>query len=268
MNIKNIELIELNVTDSCTRKCSFCPQSVLQEFNNNSVNSRFMSEQTFDTVFERIVEYGNNDIIVVFCGFGEPLKNKNIFYGIEKFSKKFKTRVVTNGDLITEDTLVFFKEKQLYNLKIDIYDNVEQTKNIISLLNSVDYSGMVAINNRYNKSPKENFFNNRGGIVDVDSGIQNAINTECSILSYKLFIDYSGQYLQCSADFSRRSDIALQKYNIYNLSIFDYLTTEEYLNCISKMKETKRQNITLCKNCNTSGIRGLYESKFDYWKRI
>ena len=69
--------IDLELTNRCNASCSFCPRDAMPQLGT-------MTPEIFEQALARCVEFApiarktRNEPVVVFCGTGEPLLNRNI----------------------------------------------------------------------------------------------------------------------------------------------------------------------------------------------
>ena len=97
----HITIVELNVTELCTRKCWFCPRYDSKVYPNQN---KHMSREIFDYVLQALQSsHYKGDICC--SGFSEPLMCKDIMYGLELLAKHYPTTLITNYDLLTVDKL-------------------------------------------------------------------------------------------------------------------------------------------------------------------
>lgn len=125
--------LRLNVSNLCTFSCKYCHVFKLMK---NKLPLKVMDFEIMDSSIKNFIEilkrYGENFLTLSVYG-GEPLINKkNLFRIIEKYGNehagvKLDWWVYTNGSLITEEILDFFKR---YNVDIHIsVDGAKETHN-------------------------------------------------------------------------------------------------------------------------------------------
>ena len=90
--------IELCVTTSCNRACSFCPHA--WGFKTEDTREKFVSMDVVDRFIEITSEYKNQ---VTLCGMGEPTLHPQIKEILDKFQDvDYKVILVTNGYKLEE----------------------------------------------------------------------------------------------------------------------------------------------------------------------
>ena len=121
LGLKNIEL---NITELCNRKCSFCPRNNPKIYPNKNLN---MDIKTANNLKNSLLKNNYNEEISI-AGFGEPLLNKNFFEILIIFSNYFFTEVITNGDFIRRNEYLISKifKTKIGMLTINCYDNNDQ----------------------------------------------------------------------------------------------------------------------------------------------
>ena len=76
-----LQIVDINVTELCTRKCVFCPRHDSKIYPNRKLN---MSKETYLKLANDLAEF-NYSNQVVFAGFSEPLLHKEIFEIVNTF---------------------------------------------------------------------------------------------------------------------------------------------------------------------------------------
>jgi len=112
--------IEFEVTNHCNAKCEFCPRYNIKKYGMMDFNKykKFIlnfKEIKNDLWINKLKKIKTDYPIIVFGGYGESLLHPKIFKFI-KFAKinKYKTELITNGLLLTEENC-----KKIYNAGLD-----------------------------------------------------------------------------------------------------------------------------------------------------
>ena len=235
-------IIEISNSGVCNRKCSFCPRS---DPNYNHAQE-FFSNTLHDKLCKDLAEYNFNGIFA-YCGFNEPLLKKDIYRDIE-FARKTlpesKIEIVTNGDVLDRDRL-----KELYNaglttILISVYDGKNEDDNFNEMCESLNLKkNQYVIRNRY--LPEELDFgltlsNRAGNLSNAEHRINESnkyLDKQCTYPSYMFFVDYNGDVLMCSHDWSKEK-------------ILGNLNKDSFLNIwISNNSEQVRKNLNSAKRC-------------------
>jgi len=252
--VDNIELVELNVTELCNRKCWFCPRSDPKVYSNQN---KHMSIETFQNVSNALLKSNYKGRIHI-SGFSEPIYCKYLFEGLEILSKNFKINMITNTDRLTVDILKKLNKFNLNRIKLDLYDGEHQLERINKLLKDSNYTNHVYINKVYEKENDELGFYNRAGASSFESNAGKNLDRLCFIPFHKIMIDWTGNYLLCMSDWHRQSDISKSGYNVKNLTLEEYLNSDLFNKFRTSMKCTKRKNLTPCKSCDINGQMAGY----------
>lgn len=113
----NSKILDLTIapTYDCNFDCTYCYEESRPEI--------YMSDETIDKLLEFIESFGDIALNITWYG-GEPLMALDQIDSIcEKLKKKgikFKHSIVTNGSLINEKTIEFFKKYNLQRAQITI----------------------------------------------------------------------------------------------------------------------------------------------------
>lgn len=105
--------VNLQTTGKCNLQCTYC-------FNNLNIRNKTMTE----TIMHQAVEYAllnpfaTNGVVFAIYG-GEPLMERELLYETINFIREKKTSVhvaieiITNGTMLTEEDIVFFKKNKV-----------------------------------------------------------------------------------------------------------------------------------------------------------
>lgn len=147
-----LKTIELNITTSCNRSCSFCPHSWGFKKDNRQ---KHVSLETVGNFITSIIKDNYKNQITL-CGMGEPTMHPEIEQILNKFqSVDNKVILVTNGYKLKE--VVDYIGK--VHVRVSLYEPTELPK--IENMKVLDY---------YSDGPNE-YFNGRGS----NQGIKNPV---------------------------------------------------------------------------------------------
>ena len=201
--------IEINITDLCNRRCSFCPRVDPEIYPNRKV---FIDNQLIDRIIselQRLCYRGK----VSFSGFGEPLLNKYFIEIIQKFRDSLSSDVLietnTNGDKLTPDLLKGLFDAGLSSLYWNLYDGPEQVSLVKKIISDSGVpETLIRIRPHWPDSTFLNdvglFLNNRSGALNTPSNLTLPLKKTCHYPFYKLLIDWNGDVLVCSNDWLRK----------------------------------------------------------------
>lgn len=261
-----IDTIELNPTELCNLKCTFCPRA--HGYPNQNLH---MSVETAKEI-RRQLEDINYSKRVSLIGRGEPTLCKNIKEIISIFSEGDPTwslRLTTNGkriDLLEEyfNTDKIFIVHDIYttdvdeqNAIIEKYKNIRNVKTSLKPDTGLAYNEMDRSHGSYARREKEwqhnkktqtaslLGFTNRGGSLGENS--LDIPDKGCSKLIHNLYIDWNGNYNLCCDDWN-----PLVLGNIYEEPIEKYVSSNETLRHYRKSHfcENKREGLPACQTCN------------------
>lgn len=164
-------IIEINPTELCNRRCSFCPRS--STYPNQNLN---LSIDDAFIIKERLNEIDFNGRLH-FTGQGEPTLNKKLFQIAKIFD--YEKRIVTNGDFLTNEIFDVFDV-----VTISVYDKNDWHK----------YSKWKKAKLRKQWIP-ETIMNNCGGFFDNEP-----VQGPCHYPFYKAYIDWNLDIRLCCHD--------------------------------------------------------------------
>ena len=235
--------IELNLSNVCNLKCSFCPHG-----NNWKIDfQQFMSFDVAKEIYRQLNNFDFNGFICI-AGHGEPTLNPLIIQILELF-KKFNISLITNG-LTNVDWKSIAK---FATVKVSLHNDLDLQK-ICQNLNGIDF-----ILRNHTEHSSELIKNNRAGFFNTDNN--NFKQKCCYYPFYEIFIDTNGKYRLCASQWS----------NCFQQSIFDTPIDEHFLIGLEKIKKTmalsKRISVKECKYCNSLGTI-VGQPIFDKWKQL
>lgn len=240
-----LRAIEVNLSNVCNLKCSFCPQS--QGWSTTA--PKFMSYEIAQEIANQLHKSNFKGYLCV-AGWGEPSLNPD-FERILDLFVDFTPQVITNGKTLDSETWKRICNKVQVKISVHDWDNLEYYKEKFADTNAW-------FRNHDVNNPQMNLYNRAGYMSEP----KERITRQCYLMFYKVTIDTDGNYYQCEADWARKSK---SNYNIFNTSIFDYFT--KIVNEKRKLMLSKegRQNFDCCKTCDINGL--LVGGKFvQFWK--
>ena len=208
-------IIEINPTELCNRRCSFCPRS--STYPNQNLN---LSIDDAFIIKQRLNEIDFNGRLH-FTGQGEPTLNKKLFQIAKIFD--YEKRIVTNGDFLSNEIFDVFDV-----VTISVYDKNDWHK----------YSKWKKAKLRKQWIP-ETIMNNCGGFFD-DEPVQGP----CHYPFYKAYIDWNLDIRLCCHDWKDNIVIGNLREERFDSIWYGKKYNEYRINQRSKSP---------CKNCNVIG---------------
>ena len=226
-------IIEINPTELCNRRCSFCPRS--STYPNQNLN---LSIDDAFIIKQRLNEIDFNGRLH-FTGQGEPTLNKKLFQIAKIFD--YEKRIVTNGDFLSNEIFDVFDV-----VTISVYDKNDWHK----------YSKWKKAKLRKQWIP-ETIMNNCGGFFD-DEPVQGP----CHYPFYKAYIDWNLDIRLCCHDWKDKIVMGNLREERFDSIWYGKKYNEYRINQRSKSP---------CKNCNVIGtLEGKQWSiqKFNHSKNV
>jgi len=258
--------LEINITDLCNRKCSFCPKSNRKLFPNRK---KFLTESFYQKILEEL-SFLHFKGRISFCGLSEPLMHNNLNSLItltKKYCPDCFLDILTNGDFLTVSNAKIFFKSGLDNIKISMYDGPHQ----ISLFNEIKAKLLLTdeqfiIRKRYLSSNK-NFgltINNRGGSVNLQeygiTPLKEPLKRSCYYPFHKLIIDHNGDVMICPCDWQKKLIVG----NLNKKSLLE-IWNSELLTKVRKRLIEKDRTFPPCQECDVNGT--LYaQLHFQAWR--
>ena len=208
-------IIEINPTELCNRRCSFCPRS--STYPNQNLN---LSIDDAFIIKQRLNEIDFNGRLH-FTGQGEPTLNKKLFQIAKIFD--YEKRIVTNGDFLSNEIFDVFDV-----VTISVYDKNDWHK----------YSKWKKAKLRKQWIP-ETIMNNCGGFFDNEP-----VPGPWHYPFYKAYIDWNLDIRLCCHDWKDKIVMGNLREERFDSIWYGKKYNEYRINQRSKSP---------CKNCNVIG---------------
>ena len=202
--------VELNITELCNRKCSFCPRADPEVYPNRKLH---MKHDVAVAVAADLAKH-KSPARISFSGFGEPLLHPLFDSLIRTFRQYLPDSTIecnTNGDRLTADRTRSLFMAGLSWLYVNMYDGPEQEAPFRKMMHEAG-----AVNFKLRPHWSEDFglnLNNRSGTLKG----QEAVTGRCHYPFYKTIVDWNGDVLFCSNDWGRKIIVG----NVLNESLRD-----------------------------------------------
>jgi radical SAM protein with 4Fe4S-binding SPASM domain len=254
--LKGLTVIEMCITEICTRACVFCPRGNPEVYKNQKL---FMSLNTLQRIAQECkVNSFNGDFH--FSGFGESLTHKEFFTIIAELKNILPNNhiaLTTNGDLLTEDKAVKVYQSGVDHIIVSCYDGEESYIKFDKMLSNLNKSYDIRKlwfheGETVEEMTARNQFNNRSGAVtkiNFEESKKTFMNTPCYLPFYKLVFDYNGDVLLCCNDWFRKHK---GFGNIHRSTLQDIWYSDEFKKIRDSLKRGNR-NGPACTNCSIKG---------------
>jgi radical SAM protein with 4Fe4S-binding SPASM domain len=235
-----LAVVEINPTELCNRKCSFCPRHDSSIYPNRNLNMHVDTVKLLNAQLKANAFEG----YICIAGYGEPLLNPNIKSIIQSLSD-YSLELITNADPILNgkhdiDELVSLGVNRVM---ISDYDSNPLLKDLEMIHSSVRIREFIDDGEDHYE---EYGFNNRAGsLFTIDSPVQRP----CYIPSYKILVDWNGDVLLCSHDWSKRHMFG----NIHYSDISEIWMSPEFMKMRIELIHGNRHLFEACKGCNVKG---------------
>lgn len=225
--------IEINLTELCNMKCSFCPRST----NYPNLNLH-MSLKTIDTIVSQLKEFKDN-IIIHLSGRGEPTLHNNFDIVLDKLSD-FNVKLSTNGKRVDQ---YLDKINKLYKVYYSIYD-----ESIISYEEAQQKYKFLILDKRTSNNNQR--YHNRAGDIVNEFTEANPYHPRYKLLCEKTFtvvyINYNGDYNLCCNEWHNPTVMG----NIHNQTIYDFFNHNEILKSFKDDHLSGNRSCSPCNKCN------------------
>ena len=260
-----LQIVDINVTEICTRKCVFCPRVDRKLYPNRNLH---MSMETVDKLISDLAEFQYQNQIV-FAGFSEPLAHKQLIPIIKKVREGLpynqNISITTNGDLLTDEKLVALFENGLNLMKMSLYDGPEQEEMHLKQFERCGIKPDQYHIKRFWKSYTEEYgmsgISNRVGMLNLNK--RSIPKRPCHMPFNSSFIDWNGNVLLCTHDWSK----SVIHGNINDSSLKKVWLGESVTRMRKHHIEKGRCGIKPCEGCEVHGqVYG--KDSFDAFKTL
>lgn len=235
-----LAVVEINPTELCNRTCSFCPRHDASIYPNRNLH---MSAHTAEVLSHQLSTNKFQGYVCI-AGYGEPLLNPNIKSIIERLNPHY-LELITNADPVLKNKYTFDElfVSGVRRVMISDYDS----NPVFSELEKQNPNIHVR---RYVDDGQDHYeeygFNNRAGTM---FSIDKPIARQCYIPSYKVMIDWNGDVLLCSHDWTKKTVFG----NIHRLAINEIWMSHEFIQMRIELTKGNRALFEQCSKCNVIG---------------
>jgi radical SAM protein with 4Fe4S-binding SPASM domain len=235
-----LAVAEISPTDLCNRTCSFCPRSDPNIYPNNN---KHMSLETA-TLLKEQLQNNNFSGYVCVAGYGEPLLNPKITSIINILSYHY-VELITNGDNIINDkyTIDSLFDSGVSRILLSDYDNNPVLEDFANRYNNIKVRKYL--DDGKDHYAEYSFSNRSGALFSIDKPIQRP----CYIPAYKAMIDWNGDVLLCSHDWSKKVIFG----NIHDKDISEIWNSQDFVHRRIELAKGNRHLFKECSNCSVLG---------------
>lgn len=245
-------LVELNITNRCTRQCEFCPRVSTGQY-------RCLDLGMYNKLLGDLANLDYKGL-VMYSGFSEPLLHiqlENLIADTKNKLPESTLGIVTNGDFLNVKKMQIIFENGLDMLAISLYDGPPQIEYFSEMMASAGLTDAhVSLRRRYRQDGDYGFINNRAGALETSTELP--MRRRCFYPFYTVYIDHNGDVQFCSHDWNKNIIIG----NIKNSNIFDIWTCDELYRIRRCLSAQDRGGVLPCSKCDVLGdVMG--ENSFD-----
>lgn len=259
-------VVELNVTNICTRHCEFCPVSYPEYIAPPGI----MSSEVFDNLSSILHEI-NFQGMLLFSGFCEPLLYKQLLDAISNMRNAAPychIEVNTNGDLLTPQLAKDIFKAGASTISISVYDGIEAMEKFENFRIDNCFNDLQIVLRRrfYDKNDYGFLFSNRTGCIESKKYSTRQeefpLQRSCYYPFYYIFVDTDGSVLSCPHDWFRKGRVG----NVLIKSLVDVWLDVPLMELRRHLLHKDRSALP-CSKCNTDGM--LMGQKYvDAWSAV
>lgn len=246
MNKKQIEAqdplfkaVEIEINSGCNMACSYCPNA-----NHQRTEQGHMERQLFQTLMTQLQDL-NYKGRLCYHFYNEPMTSPQLteFVGLSKVHlPESRSELYTNGTLLT---LGKFNELEAAGMDRFIVTKHEGTKvfpfeKTYSQLKDSQKSKVKFSDHT------ELILSNRGGLVETVGTAKPPLKLPCFVPSLTVIVTLKGNIVTCYEDYHQKTVMG----NIMKTPIEQIWNNSQYRSFRAALKEGKRSEFEVCKDCN------------------
>ena len=232
--------INIEINTSCTRRCSYCPNSVYER--GLLKNQKLMKEDTFKKIVDELSEINFRGVLTP-VHYGEPLLDKRVFHFMAYAKKKLPKAtllIFSNGDCLTPQTYEKLISSGVTRFALTQHEG-PTSKNLEGLKNYIRMHPRKKVRASFSEFNNQTPLFNRGGLVHPKKILY---EPACSWPNNALVIDVEGNVILCCNDYL--SSIKLG--NVKDEKVLEIWESKKYRN-LRKGFLRGKYPLKICKKC-------------------
>lgn len=243
--------VDLSLTERCNRgagsprPCVFCPRIDASFYPNQNLNMPLSLVGKIGAEL-RALDYQG---VVVLCGYGEPMLHPELVE-VVNLLRGCRVEIVTNGDFLTPIKIKVLNEAGVAYWVVSLYDGPEQVDPTTAKFAAAGADNFM-IRDRWHTAEDAYGLKltNRAGTISTGPQDPVARGRACAYLAYQCTVDWNGDVLLCSQDWSKRVKFG----NLNSQSLLDVWTSSAMHKRRMKLLRGQRTD-SPCNACNVDGL--------------
>lgn len=239
--------IDINVTELCNRKCSFCPRVDEEIYPNQNLHMSIELATKIGTELELL----NYSGVVVFSGYSEPTLCPHFEALVAAFPKHVRLELVTNGDALKPSRIRKLFDAGVNYFVVSLYDGPEQVEEFNRRFTEAGLSKDDYILRDRWHTDEDSFglkLTNRAGTVHAGKQPELIPNHPCYYTAYSLTVDWNGDVMLCMQDWNKKIKFG----NVATQRLLDIWQSKALSQYRKKLLNGNRA-CNPCHKCNTDG---------------
>ena len=232
--------INIDVNTSCTRRCSYCPNSVYER--GLLKNQKLMDENTFKKIIDELAKVKYRGVLSP-VHYGEPLLDKRIFRLMAYAKKKLPKAtllIYSNGDCLTPSAYEKLISSGVTKFILTQH-GITKSKRLGELFEHIKRNPNKKVRTNFSKFNENTPLLNRGGLVKPKNVLY---EPGCIWPNNALVIDVDGNVILCCNDYLSTIKFG----NVSKKSLLEIWEDKKYKN-IRRDLIKKRFKLSICKKC-------------------
>ncbi len=238
--------LEITATDSCNRRCVFCPHPAAQ-----SKAGHFMAKALYEKIAVELEAVGYCGTVML-AGYGEPLLSRNIVDMTRVFAGICNTEITTNGDPLTPRLITELMNAGASRLIVSLYDGPHQIEKFSSMFAEAGApSVFYVLRDRWYPAEKDFGLKltNRAGTVSAGNQPPVDESRACFYPHYMMMVNWEGSVYLCTQDWNRKQACG----NLTTSSLLEVWTSPPFRKYRTLLADGRRA-IEPCSECNADGM--------------
>ena len=239
--------IDLNITELCNRKCTFCPRHDPEKYPNQDLHISIPLIEKMAAELASLQWQG----IVNICGYGEPLMCPHVVPVVQILSDRgIQVEIVTNGDRVTAPLAKALHAAGLRKLVISLYDGPQQRERFQNMLREEGDDFYVLRDRWYDATADYGLvLTNRAGVLSNGPDANAYREHACYYTHYMMTIDWNGDVLLCVQDWNKRVKMG----NAFSQSLVEIWSSHLWSRFRRRLLQGERSKLDPCCHCNANG---------------
>lgn len=231
--------VEIEINSGCNMACSYCPNS-----GHERTEQGHMKKKLFLTLMQQLKELQYKGRLC-YHFYNEPMTSPQLIEFVE-ISKQYlpesRSELYTNGTLLNLNKFVELEEAGMDRFIVTKHEGTKvfPFEKTLALLSESQRKKVKFSDHT------ELILSNRGGLVETIGTAKPPLKLPCFVPSLTVIVTLKGNIVTCYEDYHQKTVMG----NILETSIEKIWNNSRYQTLRAALKEGKRSEFDVCRDCN------------------